>query len=113
MNLGNGTLYFAPLEPNSGETIELNVINAYTEELEDESLYPHIPITWKNSHEATLTINIHRLPKELILHMVGVRQIICEQCPDKRIVHLLLHGKKKRTRIKNLNRAIRFLEKEK
>lgn len=36
-----------------------------------------------------------------------------EDCPNRRVVHLALHGKKKRTRKKNLRRACRMIvEKE-
>lgn len=32
-----------------------------------------------------------------------------EDCPNRRVVHLALHGKKKRTRKKNLRRACRMI----
>lgn len=45
------------------------------------------------------------------LRITGVFDAIIAVCPNRRIKHLALYGKRK-TRKKNLNRIIRMLEKE-
>lgn len=35
---------------------------------------------------------------------------VLDMCPNKKVMHLILHGRKRRTRVKNFNRAIRILE---
>ena len=40
----------------------------------------------------------------------GLFKMICELCPNKRVIYLATHGKKRRTRKKNRQRAIRILE---
>lgn len=48
--------------------------------------------------------------QELMLVISGMYRALINCCPDKRVVHLAVHGKKARTRKKNRNRAIRILE---
>lgn len=50
------------------------------------------------------------ISKDAMLVMIGLRDIILSCCPNKRVVHLAKYGKKKRTRKKNLHRAIKILE---
>ena len=49
--------------------------------------------------------------KQMILAITGIRDIVLQDCPNKRVSHLAIHAKKKRTRTKNLNRAFRIEEK--
>lgn len=49
--------------------------------------------------------------KQMILATTGIRDIVLQNCPNKRVSHLAIHAKKKRTRTKNLNRAFRIAEK--
>lgn len=52
-----------------------------------------------------------QLTKEMFMAILGLNKAIIAACPNKRVAYLAAHAKKKRTRIKNLNRAIRMLEK--
>lgn len=47
---------------------------------------------------------------ELLLAITGMYQAYINCCPDKRVVHLAVHGKTARIRKKNFNRAIKILE---
>lgn len=35
---------------------------------------------------------------------------VLDMCPNEKVMHLILHGRKRRTRVKNFNRAIWILE---
>lgn len=52
-----------------------------------------------------------QLTKEMFMAILGLNKAIIAACPNKRVAYLATHARKKRTRIKNLNRAIRILEK--
>lgn len=52
-----------------------------------------------------------QLTKEMFMAILGLNKAIIAACPNRRIAYLATHARKKRTRIKNLNRAIRILEK--
>ena len=57
-----------------------------------------------------------KLSKQHWLRMIdittGLFKMICELCPNKRVVYLAKYGKGHRTQKKNRTRAIRILEKE-
>lgn len=57
-----------------------------------------------------------KVTKEQYFRMIdtftGLFKMICELCPNKKVVYLAMYGKKRRTRKKNRQRAIRILEKE-
>lgn len=65
-----------------------------------------VPVTgMEETFEACCSIR-----KELMLAMFGVRIAVLELCPNKKVVHLARHGRNKKIRKKNFNRAIRILE---
>lgn len=45
--------------------------------------------------------------------LLGIDLALAEMCPNRRVVHLAKHAKKKRIRKKNYKRMIRICEKEK
>lgn len=51
-----------------------------------------------------------QLTKEMFMAILGLNKAIIAACPNKKVAYLATHAKKKRTRIKNLNRAIKILE---
>lgn len=57
-----------------------------------------------------------QMSKEQYFRMIdtftGLFKMICVICPNKRVIHLAMNGKKRKTRKKNRNRAVRILEKE-
>lgn len=48
--------------------------------------------------------------KETFMAFLGLNKAIIAACPNKRVAYLATHARKKRTRTKNLNRAIKMLE---
>lgn len=69
---------------------------------------PFLPL--ENSF-AELTCAV-RVAADAMAHILGITRTVLAMCPDRRVAHLALHGKKRRTRKKNLHRAFRILEKE-
>lgn len=50
--------------------------------------------------------------KETFMAFLGLNKAIIDACPNKRVAYLATYARKKRTRIKNLNRAIKMLEED-
>lgn len=51
-----------------------------------------------------------RVTREAFLAMTGIKDAIIQTCPNRKVVHLAMYSRKKRTRKKNFNRAIKILE---
>lgn len=111
MNIKSGTLFI--IDPDGTEHELGATIEEPADLIPDESnlTYPAdfgIPIK-----EVTFTTHV---TKEQHLRMLdvftGLFKAICEVCPNKRVIYLAMYAKKRKTRKKNRNRAIRILEKE-
>ena len=108
IEFGIGTIYISnpygtmsPLGRINGAEIET------TSTAEDEQVY--IP----NIRDYEITIEgICKFYKNALTHLTGVSQFIIDVCPNRKVVHLAKHAKKRHARKKNLNRAIYILEKE-
>lgn len=53
---------------------------------------------------------VAKVSKDAILALWGIHAAVISLCPNKRVVHLALHGRSKKIRKKNLHRAIKILE---
>ena len=53
---------------------------------------------------------VARINEEAIMTLLGLRVAVLSACPNKRVVYLAGHARKKRTRKKNFHRAVRILE---
>ena len=51
-----------------------------------------------------------RMLKEALLYISGARDVVIKCCPNRKVVYLATHSKKRRTRKKNIHRAIKILE---
>lgn len=51
------------------------------------------------------------MDKSIVMELFGITKYVLKDCPNKKVVHLAVYGKKFRTRRKNINRAFRILEK--
>lgn len=104
-NLNSGTIYIL----DDGEKPEeLGTISSCDIECSDYSDYDDAVLSI-NRFEDSIEL-FCRVTKECIMAIAGMKDAILKCCPNRRVVHLALNGKKKRTRKKNLNRAIRILE---
>ena len=50
------------------------------------------------------------MKKVIALALLDIRDSVLDLCPNKKVVHLARHGRNKKIRKKNFNRAIRILE---
>ena len=53
---------------------------------------------------------ICRMLEEALLYISGARDIVIKCCPNRKVAYLATHSKKRRTRKKNIHRAIKILE---
>ena len=51
-----------------------------------------------------------RMLKEALLYISGARDAVIKCCPNRKVAYLATHSKKRRTRKKNVHRAIKILE---
>lgn len=108
IEFGSGTIYISNLE---GATSPLGRINGAeietTSTVEDDPVYiPNI-----GDYETAIEV-ICKFYKSALMYLTGVSQLAIAMCPNRKVVHLAKHAKKRRARKKNLNRAIYILEKE-
>lgn len=109
IKLNSGQLYF--IEPDGSTSLLGHVIHTSVEcPAEDNDI--SVPVASLADLEASF-MAIAKVSKEAMLAITGMYQAVVNSCPDKRVAHLALHAKKPRTRKKNLNRAIKILERNK
>ena len=108
IELGSGTIYISNPDGTMSPLGRINGVEIETTStVEDDPYYiPNI-----GDYETTIE-GICKFYKNALMHLTGVSQLIIDMCPNRKIVHLAKHAKKKRARKKNLNRAIYILEKE-
>lgn len=51
-----------------------------------------------------------RIFEEALLYISGARDVVIKCCPNRKVAYLATHSKKRRTRKKNIHRAIKILE---
>ena len=90
-----------------GTSTERLDINEGSIEYEDEINYISNDIN--NAIEASFEATC-RMLKEALLYISGARDVIIKCCPNRKVVYLATHSKKRRTRKKNIHRAIKILE---
>lgn len=106
LDLSSGTLYIQGL---NGVTQKLGDIKeGVVEPISLDDILPSFA-RLNNAFEAKFECT-SRIDELVILIMTGTYDAIMNACPNKRVVHLAKYGRKKRTRKKNLHRAIKILE---
>lgn len=104
INLGPGTVYIS----NPDETpIRRLDINDCSIECEDE--FNYISNDINSTIEASFEVAC-RIFEEAMFYISGARDIVVKCCPNRKVVYLATHSKKRRTRKKNIHRAIKILE---
>ena len=104
------------LKPDSGSLYILNdaetpkkfgeVKDAEVEEWADDASDFVVPVTGMEATYETCC----KISKDIVLALLGIRDSVLDLCPNKKVVHLARHGRNKKIRKKNFNRAIRILE---
>lgn len=110
INFNPGTVYiFNP----DGTSIGRLDINNCSIECEDEFNYISTDINRtidvNNAIEASFEVAC-RMLKEALFYISGARDVVIKCCPNRKVVYLATHSKKRRTRKKNIHRAIKILE---
>lgn len=90
--------FYEPL----GEVTDVEMLSSETYDIPDH-------IFDMDNKEAIFEIT-NEITRELLLMITGVREYIAKSCPNKKVVYLMLYGKNKKIRKKNLNRAIKILK---
>ena len=104
INFGPGAIYISNPDGTSVGRLDINDCSI---ECEDEFNYISTDInsTIRASFEVAC-----RMPKEALLYISGARDIVIKCCPNRKVAYLATHSKKRRTRKKNIHRAIKILE---
>lgn len=108
INFGSGTLYILNEddEPKKfGEVKDVEIVDPPIELADDASDFV-VPVT---GMEATYEA-LCKFSKDVVLALLGIRDSVLDLCPNKKVIHLARHGRNKKIRKKNFNRAIRILE---
>lgn len=106
INFGSGTIYIF----NSNETpIKFADINDCSIECECEDEFNYISNDINNAIEASFEVAC-RMLEEALFYISGARDVVVKCCPNRKVVYLATHSKKRRTRKKNIHRAIKILE---
>lgn len=110
LQVGNGQLYL--MGPDGPEFLG-NVFAIEPEEEAERELWPKENPFTSVPGELTFSIKMNKQEVDkLIDALIGFSKAVMELCSDKRVVHLAKHGRRWRTRKKNIHRAYRILEKE-
>lgn len=84
-------------------------VNGCSIECEDEDEFNYISNAINNTFEASFEATCH-IFEEALLYISGARDVVIKCCPNRKVVYLATHSKKRRTRKKNIHRAIKILE---
>ena len=110
INFDPGVIYIS--NPD-GTAIRFADINDCSIECEDEFNYISTDINSaidiNNTIEASFEVAC-RMLKEALFYISGARDVVVKCCPNRKVVYLATHSKKRRTRKKNMHRAIKILE---
>ena len=90
-----------------GTAIRFADLNECSIECEDEINYISNDIN--NAIEASFEATC-RMFEEALLYISGARDVVTKCCPNRKVAYLATHSKKRRTRKKNIHRAIKILE---
>ena len=104
INFNPGTVYVYNPDGTSVGHVDINDCSI---ECEDEINYISNDIN--NTIEATFEVAC-RMFEEALFYISGARDVVVKCCPNRKVVYLATHSKKRRTRKKNIHRAIKILE---
>ena len=97
-----------------GPAIRFADVNDCSIECEDEINYVSndinpVKLQINNTIEASFEV-AGRMFEEALLYISGARDVVVKCCPNRKVAYLATHSKKRRTRKKNIHRAIKILE---
>lgn len=110
INFGPGTIYISNPDGTSIGRLDINDCSIECEdECKCEDEFNYISNAINNTIEASFEVAC-RMLKEALFYISGARDVVIKCCPNRKVVYLATHSKKRRTRKKNFHRAIKILE---
>lgn len=112
IKLGAGTLYIG--HPGDDKLVPLGEAAAggLLEVVEDHDAYAVDQIITNMQNEASFTVQVSKTQLDnFFFEVFNVKKMVLDMVGG-RVAHLGRHGRKRKTRKKNVRRAIRMLEKE-
>lgn len=106
INFNPGNVYVYNQDGTSTERLDINDCSI---ECEREDKFNYISNVINNTIEASFEETC-RMFEEALLYISGARDVVIKCCPNRKVVYLATHSKKRRTRKKNIHRAIKILE---
>ena len=107
INFGPGAVYIS--NPDGASIGRLDINNCSIEcENENEDEFNYISNDINNTIEASFEVAC-RMFEEALFYISGARDVVVKCCPNRKVVYLATHSKKRRTRKKNIHRAIKIL----
>ena len=108
INFNPGTVYVYDQDGTAIRLADVNDCSIECEcECEDE--FNYISNDINNTIEASFEVTC-RMLEEALLYISGARDVVIKCCPNRKVAYLATHSKKRRTRKKNVHRAIKILE---
>ena len=115
INFNPGTVYIS--NPDGASIGRLDINDCSIEcsiECEDEINYISndinpVKFQINNTIEASFEVAC-RMFEEALFYISGARDVVIKCCPNRKVVYLATHSKKRRIRKKNIHRAIKILE---
>ena len=108
IEFGSGTIYILNSDETTSPFGRINDAEIETiSTVKDDPVY----IPYLEDYETTIEV-VCKFYKNALMYLTGVSQLAIDMCPNRKVVYLAKHAKKRRARKKNLNRAIYILEKE-
>lgn len=104
MIFGGGTIYIEGCEFKGISDFSVEDPDIFNDAVQES-------VTIKPRGEFEFTANI-KLNKIILWKLLGLWDWALNNCPNKRVVHLMTHGKNHKVRYKNFLRAIRIIGKE-
>ena len=110
INFGPGTIYISNPDGTPIGHVDINDCSIECEcECEDEDKFNYISNAINNTIETSFEATC-RMLKEALFYISGARDAVIKCCPNRKVAYLATHSKKRRTRKKNIHRAIKILE---
>ena len=110
INFNPGTVYISNQDGTPIGHVDINDCSIECEcedECKDE--FNYISNNINNTIKASFEV-AGRIFEEALLYISGARDVVIKCCPNRKVAYLATHSKKRRTRKKNVHRAIKILE---
>ena len=114
INFNPGAIYISNPDGTSIGRLDINECFIECEDEDEDRCeckdeFNYISNDINNTFEASFEVAC-RMLEEALLYISGARDVVIKCCPNRKVAYLATHSKKRRTRKKNIHRAIKILE---